>query len=230
MSNEQEKFNCAYQEVRLRQQDVLQPPSLDAPALLPTGGRGRYRVVPGAAVCQGGRCDQFGGMTTKNTAQNVIFILLAGAPSHTDTFDLKVVPGTTPASFAPETVNGVLWPTGLLPKLGTDDRPVRHRPLHAGRTPWCTRWRRPGRRSDATRRRRWATSRPISAAWWPSRRTRAQARAGFPDLPGAEFAGRRDAGLFPRDLCAVQGDSALPAASPTPPIPTARRASTTAGR
>jgi hypothetical protein len=58
------------------------------------------------------------GAVTKNTAQNVIFILLAGAPSHTDTFDLKYLQGTTPASFAPETVNGVLWPTGLLPKLG----------------------------------------------------------------------------------------------------------------
>ena len=36
------------------------------------------------------------GVTTKNTAQNVIFILLAGAPSHTDTFDLKMVAGVTP--------------------------------------------------------------------------------------------------------------------------------------
>jgi hypothetical protein len=58
------------------------------------------------------------GMQTKNTAQNVIFILLAGAPSHTDTFDLKVVAGTTPTSFAPTTVNGILWPAGLMPKLG----------------------------------------------------------------------------------------------------------------
>jgi hypothetical protein len=57
------------------------------------------------------------GVTTINKAKNVIFILLAGAPSHTDTFDLKVLNGTTPASFAPDTVNGVLWPTGLLPKL-----------------------------------------------------------------------------------------------------------------
>ncbi|HYA16471.1 MAG TPA: DUF1501 domain-containing protein, partial [Bryobacteraceae bacterium] len=55
---------------------------------------------------------------TINTAKNVIFILLAGAPSHTDTFDLKVLNGTTPTSFAPETVNGILWPTGLMPKLG----------------------------------------------------------------------------------------------------------------
>jgi len=56
-------------------------------------------------------------VTTLNKAKNVIFILLAGAPSHTDTFDLKVLNGTTPSSFAPETVNGVLFPTGLLPKL-----------------------------------------------------------------------------------------------------------------
>jgi len=58
------------------------------------------------------------GATTQNTAKNVIFILLAGAPSHTDTFDLKVVNGVTPATFEPTTVNGVLWPAGLLPNLG----------------------------------------------------------------------------------------------------------------
>jgi hypothetical protein len=58
------------------------------------------------------------GVTPRNTAQNVIFILLAGAPSHTDTFDLKMVNGITPTSFAPDTINGVLWPTGLLPNLG----------------------------------------------------------------------------------------------------------------
>ena len=57
------------------------------------------------------------GATPKNTARNVVFILLAGAPSQTDTFDLKVVPGVTPASFNPETNNGVLFPTGLLPNL-----------------------------------------------------------------------------------------------------------------
>lgn len=57
------------------------------------------------------------GAVTRGTARNVIFILLAGAPSHTDTFDLKVVPGVTPDSFAPETINGVLWPTGLMPQL-----------------------------------------------------------------------------------------------------------------
>jgi hypothetical protein len=57
------------------------------------------------------------GVTTKNTAKNVIFVLLAGAPSHSDTFDLKVVPGATPDTFAPTMINGINWPTGLLPNL-----------------------------------------------------------------------------------------------------------------
>ena len=56
-------------------------------------------------------------VNTINKAKNCIFILLAGAPSHTDTFDLKVVNGTTPSSFAPDTVNGVAFPSGLMPKL-----------------------------------------------------------------------------------------------------------------
>jgi hypothetical protein len=58
-------------------------------------------------------------VTTLNKARNVIFILLAGAPSHTDTFDLKVVSGVTPVATAkPDTINGIAWPTGTLPKLG----------------------------------------------------------------------------------------------------------------
>jgi hypothetical protein len=57
-------------------------------------------------------------VVTQNTAKNCIFILLAGAISHTDTFDLKVVDGVTPSNFNPALVNGVNWPTGLFPKLG----------------------------------------------------------------------------------------------------------------
>ena len=56
-------------------------------------------------------------VTTKNTAKNVIFILMAGAPSHVDTFDFKMVDGVTPPAAKPDTVNGILWPTGILPKL-----------------------------------------------------------------------------------------------------------------
>lgn len=49
-------------------------------------------------------------------ARNCIFILLNGAPSHSDTFDLK--PGSyTPTDFNPTTKNGVLFPQGLMPNL-----------------------------------------------------------------------------------------------------------------
>jgi hypothetical protein len=58
-------------------------------------------------------------VTEQNKAKNVIYILLAGAPSHTDTFDLKVIPGTTPSTFNPTTTNGVLFPNGLMPNLAT---------------------------------------------------------------------------------------------------------------
>ncbi|MCU1327800.1 MAG: hypothetical protein JWN34_3170 [Bryobacterales bacterium] len=56
-------------------------------------------------------------VTTKNKAKNVIFILLTGAPSHTDTFDLKVLNAITPSTFNPATINGLDFPTGLMPKL-----------------------------------------------------------------------------------------------------------------
>src|SRR5579883_2054501 len=51
-----------------------------------------------------------------NTAKNAIFILLAGAPSQIDTFDLHVGPWT-PADFNPVTINGIDWPGGLLNNL-----------------------------------------------------------------------------------------------------------------
>src|SRR5262245_5106770 len=56
-------------------------------------------------------------VTTRNTARNVIFVLLAGAPSHIDTFDFKLVPGVTPSNFNPAAINGIAWPAGILPKL-----------------------------------------------------------------------------------------------------------------
>lgn len=59
------------------------------------------------------------GATTKNTARNLIFILMSGGPSHVDTFDLKMIDGVSPAPLGPERVNGILWPTGLMPKLST---------------------------------------------------------------------------------------------------------------
>ena len=117
MSNEQEKCNCAYKKYGYHNKTFFNRPHWTRRQFFQLAGAGvtgsflTQRYLKAADVTNSG-------MTTKNTAQNVIFILLAGAPSHTDTFDLKVVPGATPTSFAPQTVNGVLWPTGLLPKLG----------------------------------------------------------------------------------------------------------------
>jgi hypothetical protein len=56
---------------------------------------------------------------TINKAKNVIFVLLTGAPSHRDTFDFKN-DGQAPATAQPETINGILWPMGILPKLSNN--------------------------------------------------------------------------------------------------------------
>src|SRR5215467_3406857 len=55
-------------------------------------------------------------VATRGTAKNVIFILMAGAPSHTDTFDLKEGPWT-PSSFNPTSYGDVRFPQGLMPTL-----------------------------------------------------------------------------------------------------------------
>ncbi|MDQ3012371.1 MAG: DUF1501 domain-containing protein [Acidobacteriota bacterium] len=49
-------------------------------------------------------------------ARNCIFILATGAPSNTDTFDLKVG-AWTPSDFNATPYNGVMFPQGLMPKL-----------------------------------------------------------------------------------------------------------------
>ena len=118
-----------------------------------------------------------------------------------------------------------LFPTGLMPKLAAHDGRISpsSAPCRPGR--WCIRWRRPGRRSGAIRPACWATFRPISAAWWRSRRTRAHRQSGLPDVPRAQLAGARRPRLFPGVLRAVQGDARRTPGSRTPPIPTARPAS-----
>ncbi len=58
-------------------------------------------------------------VTPIDRAKNVIYILLTGAPSNIDTFDLKVVPGATPSDFNPNMHGSILWPDGLMPKIGT---------------------------------------------------------------------------------------------------------------
>jgi hypothetical protein len=50
------------------------------------------------------------------TAKNCIFILMAGAPSHADTFDLKEG-AWTPSFFAPASYGDLRFPQGLMPKI-----------------------------------------------------------------------------------------------------------------
>jgi len=114
---EQEKFNCHCKKHGYHNQTFFNRPHWTRRSFFQLAGAGftgaflarRYAKAQSVVTNQG--------EPTKNTATNCIFILLAGAPSHTDTFDLKVINGVTPASFNPETINGVLFPTGLLPNL-----------------------------------------------------------------------------------------------------------------
>ena len=55
-------------------------------------------------------------VTPVGTARNCIYILLAGAPSHIDTFDLKEGPWT-PATFNPTSFGEIRFPQGLLPNV-----------------------------------------------------------------------------------------------------------------
>ena len=82
--------------------------------VLGAGVTGSYLV---GKVAQADETTQ-AGAAVQNKAKNCIFILLAGAPSHVDTFDLKFTNGVTPMNFEPTMVNGVNWPMGLLPKIG----------------------------------------------------------------------------------------------------------------
>jgi hypothetical protein len=77
-----------------------------------------YFVSPMETFAQNGGTTTNPNAVVLNKAQNVIFILLAGAPSHVDTFDLKVG-AWTPAAFAPTTMDGVNFPAGLFPNLAS---------------------------------------------------------------------------------------------------------------
>ena len=57
-------------------------------------------------------------VTMQNKAKNVIFILLTGAPSHTDTFDFKMSPASRPPFAATgDDQRHRCGPPGLLPKM-----------------------------------------------------------------------------------------------------------------
>ena len=53
---------------------------------------------------------------TRSSATHCIFVLLTGAPSHVDTFDLKEG-SWTPANFNPTSYGDIRFPQGLLPRI-----------------------------------------------------------------------------------------------------------------
>lgn len=74
---------------------------------------GGYMLLPGRPMETVAKA----AVATKNTAKNVIFFMLQGAPSHTDTFDLKESNPFNASQFRPTRINGVLFPQGIMPRL-----------------------------------------------------------------------------------------------------------------
>src|SRR6516225_8072936 len=100
--SEQEKFNCHCKKYGWAHKTFFNRPHWTRRQFFELAGAGvggafltrKYAKAADVAAA---------GVNIQGTADNVIFVLL---------------PGVTPASFNPQTVNGVLWPAGLLPKLG----------------------------------------------------------------------------------------------------------------
>lgn len=74
--------------------------------------------VAGYLLLRGGPLERVAkaAVSPKGTAKNVVFVMMQGAPSHTDTFDLKRG-NPFPKSFNPTEYNGLLFPQGLMPQL-----------------------------------------------------------------------------------------------------------------
>jgi hypothetical protein len=118
---EQEKFNCHCKKHGYDNKTFFNRPHWTRRRFFQMAGAGvtgaflSQRYAKAAVVTSSGA-------QTKNTATNVIFILLAGAPSHTDTFDLKMATVNTAPNTSlhnPTTYNGTLFPQGLMPNLAT---------------------------------------------------------------------------------------------------------------
>src|ERR1035438_2913197 len=105
---EQEKFNCYCKKHGYNNKTFFNRPHWTRRRFFQMAGAGVTGAFLAQKYAKASAVVTNSGATTKNTAKNCIFILLAGAPSHTDTFDLKFIPGVTPDSFAPTTINGIL--------------------------------------------------------------------------------------------------------------------------
>ncbi len=108
--------------------DTKAPRGITSPLTGPTLGRRDFfklagAGVAGAFVSTGMTSEALAasaisavGPTLLNKARYCIFVLMTGAPSSLDTFDLKVG-SWTPADFNPTSFNGTMFPQGLMPEL-----------------------------------------------------------------------------------------------------------------
>jgi hypothetical protein len=114
-----EKFNRFVQQHPHHHKTFFNRPHISRRAFFELAGAGVAGsfLLPQAAEACTVQTQQ--SVTTINKAKNVIFILLAGAPSHTDLFDMKD-PSITgaPSTVNATMVNQTLWPMGLMPKVG----------------------------------------------------------------------------------------------------------------
>src|ERR1035437_5826681 len=123
MSNEQEKINRWLQKHPWNHQTFFNRPHATRRHFLELLGSG---VTASFLARHPAKAAEVAtaGADPKGTAENVIFILMAGAPSHTDTFDLKdaSVSSAPQGLHKPATINGMYFPAGLMPKLANLDR------------------------------------------------------------------------------------------------------------
>src|SRR5450756_2360453 len=106
MSNEQEKINRWLKQHPWNHQTFFNRPHATRRHFLELLGSGVTASILARRPAKAAEVAT-AGATPKGTAENAIFILMAGAPSHTDTFDFKMVNGVTPTSFNPDTINGM---------------------------------------------------------------------------------------------------------------------------
>jgi len=108
--------------------DTKAPRGITSPLTGPTLGRRDFFKLAGAGVAgalatTGMTREALAASTISavapdliNKARYCIFVLMTGAPSSMDTFDLKVG-SWTPSDFNPTSYNGTMFPQGLMPEL-----------------------------------------------------------------------------------------------------------------
>ena len=150
-------------------------------------------------------------MATKNTAKNCIFILLTGAISPRDSWDLKITSDLNPAVVSqmnPTMINNVNWPVGIFPKLGQhlgDVALVRSMSAWALVHSLAQTWAQIGRNPAAALGNIAPNIGSVVAIEKDKERKPGQV---FPTFVALNSGGGRRQRLFPRHLCALPAESA----------------------